>query len=70
MAWSQTRPRLAGRDAFAADRPAPPPFDAKRAMGYLQQLCKIGPRQSGSDGMKKQQQLLEKHFAKLGGKVH
>jgi hypothetical protein len=58
-----------GRDGFAADRPAPPPFDAKRAMGYLQQLCKIGPRVSGSDGMKKQQELLEKHFAKLGGKV-
>jgi len=57
------------REKFAEDRPAPAPFDAKRAMGYLDAVCKIGPRISGSDGMKKQQELLEKHFTKLGGKV-
>src|SRR5947209_5438854 len=57
------------REKFAADRPAPVPFDAKRALGYLEAVCKIGPRISGSDGMKKQQELLEKHFSKLGGKV-
>ena len=38
-------------------------------MGYLEALCKIGPRMSGTDGMKKQQELLEKHFTELGGKV-
>jgi glutaminyl-peptide cyclotransferase len=58
-----------GRDEFAGDRPVPVAFDAKRAMGYLQTLCKIGPRISGSAGMKKQQELLDKHFTKLGGKV-
>jgi hypothetical protein len=47
----------------------PPAFDAKRAMGYLEEVCKIGPRMSGTDGMKKQQELLEKHFKDLGGKV-
>ena len=57
------------REKFAADRPTPVPFDAKRALGYLEAVCKIGPRISGSDGMKKQQELLEKHFSKLGGKV-
>ncbi len=57
------------RDQFAGDRPEPAPFDADRAMGYLKELCKIGPRVSGSDGMKKQQELLEKHFTKLGGRV-
>jgi hypothetical protein len=58
------------RDAFAADRETQHvPFDAKRAMGYLQAICKIGPRISGTDGMKKQQELLEKHFTDLGGKV-
>src|SRR5262245_3112125 len=57
------------REKFAEDRPAPVPFDAKRAMGYLEALCKIGPRISGSDGMKKQQELLEKHFTSHGGKV-
>jgi Peptidase family M28 len=59
----QDRPR------FAEDRPHPAPFDADRALGYLKELCKIGPRISGSNGMKKQQELLEKHFTKLGGKV-
>jgi hypothetical protein len=59
-------------DEFAADRPGavkPAPFDGKRAMGYLEALCKIGTRMSGTDGMKKQQELLDKHFTDLGGKV-
>ena len=47
----------------------PVAFDAKRAMGYLKDICDIGPRISGTDGMKKQQELLEKHFEDLGGKV-
>ena len=58
---------------FASDRfpppPVPLPFDAKRAMGYLEAICKIGPRISGSEGMKKQQGLIEKHFKDLGAKV-
>jgi hypothetical protein len=59
---------------FAADRPGPAvvkpvAFDGKRAMGYLEAVCKIGTRMSGTDGMKKQQELLEKHFTDLGGKV-
>ena len=40
----------------------PVAFDAKRAMGYLQDVCKIGPRMSGTASMKKQQELMEKHF--------
>jgi glutaminyl-peptide cyclotransferase len=60
-------------DEFASDRDAsatdPVAFDGKRAMGYLEAICKIGPRISGSDGMKKQQELLEKHFKDLGGKI-
>src|SRR5439155_16125423 len=49
------------RDAFAADR-APTTssavsFDQQRAMGYLKAICKIGPRISGTDGMKQQQEL-------------
>jgi glutaminyl-peptide cyclotransferase len=45
------------------------PLDAQRAYGYLQELCAIGPRVSGSDGMAKQQALLEEFFKKAGGKV-
>jgi len=57
---------------FAEDR-APAvkviPFDAKRAMGYLETLCDIGPRICATGGMKKQQDLLKKHFTDLGGRV-
>jgi hypothetical protein len=58
-------------DGFASDRvgPAPLAFDADRAMAYLAAVCKIGPRISGTDGMKQEQDLLQKHFADLGGKV-
>jgi glutaminyl-peptide cyclotransferase len=65
------------RDSFASDRePAPAAvtekpleFDGKRAMEYLETLCKIGPRMSGTANMKKQQELIEKHFKDLGAKV-
>jgi len=53
---------------FAANRAADQ-FDGKRAMTYLEDLCRIGPRISGGDGMRKQQQLLEKHFETLGGRI-
>lgn len=57
---------------FASDRVPDVPaiaFDAKRAMGYLDDVCKIGPRMSGADGMKKQQDLLEKHFSSRADQV-
>lgn len=63
-----------GQDTdFAADR-APkdlklPPFDGKRALGYLEKICDIGPRMSGTPGMKKQQDLIIKHFEGLGVSV-
>jgi hypothetical protein len=59
-------------DVFASDREEavqPAAFDAKRAMGYLEALCKIGPRISGTEGMKKQQELLEKHFKEHGAQI-
>jgi hypothetical protein len=58
-------------DGFASDRAGPQgvAFDGKRAIGYLEAVCRIGPRQSGSDGMAKQQEMLQKHFEDLGGKV-
>jgi hypothetical protein len=56
------------RDQFAADRDDAV-FDSARAMGYLKEICNIGPRISGSEGMKKQQDLLKKHFEAQGGKV-
>ncbi|MCI0699753.1 MAG: M28 family peptidase [Planctomycetia bacterium] len=44
-------------------------FDGDRALKYLKQLCDIGPRVSGTEGMKKQQELIEAHFKKLGATV-
>lgn len=44
-------------------------FDADRALKYLKQLCDLGPRISGTEAMKKQQELIEKHFKDLGATV-
>lgn len=52
---------------WAADPKAP---DPARAFGYLQKVCAIGPRISGTLGMTKQQELLTAHFTSLGAKVH
>ncbi|MBL8794414.1 MAG: M28 family peptidase [Planctomycetia bacterium] len=68
--------QVAQRAEFAQDRNlpkalnvSPAAFDADRAMKYLKEVCDIGPRMSGSEGMKKQQALMQKHFEALGGKV-
>jgi Peptidase family M28 len=45
------------------------PFDGQQAFQYLEQLCEIGPRPSGSPGMQQQQKFLSTHFQKLGAKV-
>jgi len=45
------------------------PFDGRQALQFLQQLCDLGPRPSGSPGMARQQELLTAHFSKLGGHV-
>ncbi len=42
---------------------------AARAYGYLQKICRIGPRYSGSRGMTEQQALLAEHFVRLGARV-
>jgi hypothetical protein len=45
------------------------PFNGARAYEYLGQLCRLGPRRSGSPAMEVQRKLLEEHFRKLGGQV-
>lgn len=45
------------------------PFDGQRAYEDLKRLCALGPRPSGSAGMRAQQQLLRQHFAGLGAHV-
>lgn len=50
-------------------RPIPVRYSADRAMQYLQQLCDLGPRPSGSQPMTLQQDLLETFFKARGGTV-
>ena len=44
-------------------------LDARRAFGYLEEVCKLGPRPSASEGMAQQQELIVEHFTKLKAKV-
>lgn len=61
------------RTQFAEDRVAPEiktiAFDGSKALEHLRAICALGPRQSGSDGMVKQQGLIRKHFVELGFEV-
>lgn len=47
----------------------PAPFDGAKAMEYLVEICRIGPRISGTEGMAKQQALVKKHFEDHGATV-
>jgi hypothetical protein len=72
--WStkaEPPPEKRPSDGFASDRfpAAADEFDPGRALGYLADVCKIGPRMSGTDGMKKQQELLETHFKPLADAI-
>ncbi len=45
------------------------PFDGQRAYDDLKKLCELGPRQAARSPWKRQQELLTKHFERLGAKV-
>jgi len=45
------------------------PFNGTQAYEYLEQICALGPRVSGSTGMQAQQRLLVEHFQKCGGQT-
>jgi glutaminyl-peptide cyclotransferase len=45
------------------------PFGGERAYQVLKEICAIGPRVAGTEGMRRQQALLKAHFEKLGGQV-
>lgn len=48
-----------------ANSAEPISLDSTRTFGYLQRVCDIGPRISGTEGMAQQQQLIEDHFAQF-----
>lgn len=66
--FSDDPPKPSG---FAADAAAGVDlkFDQERALKYLKQICDLGPRVSGSEGMRKQQQVIEAHFKAHGATV-
>ncbi len=48
---------------------SPAPIDGKRAFGYLEKICEIGPRVAGSPENARQRKMVADHFTKMGGKV-
>src|SRR6187551_852886 len=44
------------------------PFGGERAYQVLKEICAIGSRVAGSEGMRRQQALLKAHLEKLGGR--
>jgi hypothetical protein len=45
------------------------PLQGERAFRYLERICDLGPRPTGSAGMAQQQELLSEHFRAQGGDV-
>jgi hypothetical protein len=62
------QPAKAADAGTTSERPVNP-LDSQRAFGYLEAMCALGPRPSGSTGMEKQQAMLKEFFEKAGGKV-
>lgn len=65
---------IGGQDSASASQRKPLtlkriPFDGASAYNILKEICAIGPRISNTAGMKKQQELLTKHFEKIGATV-
>jgi glutaminyl-peptide cyclotransferase len=76
MAWYYKDDTVDGQESkFGIDRVKgdkdikPVAFDGKRALKYLEKICEIGPRISGTKSMRTQQELIKKHFEDLGAKV-
>jgi glutaminyl-peptide cyclotransferase len=44
-------------------------FSGPRAMAYLEAICDLGPRPSGSEAMRRQRALLAEHFRAAGATV-
>jgi glutaminyl-peptide cyclotransferase len=56
-------------DGSRSKKPGDIPFNGERAFGYLKEICAIGPRVSGTEGMRRQQAYLKAHIEQLGGRV-
>ncbi|MEM7457303.1 MAG: M28 family peptidase [Planctomycetota bacterium] len=54
----------------AVEQSEPSQFDGDAAFEVLRKVVEIGPRISGSDGMRQQQEMLTEHFEALGATVY
>jgi glutaminyl-peptide cyclotransferase len=61
--------RFRSSEAQAAMQSTPAKIDGKRAFGYLEKICEIGPRVAGTEANARQRKMVAEHFAKAGGKV-
>jgi glutaminyl-peptide cyclotransferase len=61
--------RFRSSEAQAAMQSTPAKIDGKRAFGYLEKVCEIGPRVAGTEANARQLKMVAEHFAKAGGKV-
>ena len=62
--WLTIPPMVVGAEPVKVSGP-----DAARAYRYLQAVCRLGPRPSGSRAMQAQQRLLANHFSRFGARV-
>lgn len=69
IVWNQATLALAQRNAESKLTLADIPFNGDRAYTHLKEICAIGPRVAGTEGMRRQQAYLQEHFEKLGGRV-
>src|SRR4051812_49337887 len=60
-AWNGGSPVAWQRPAGPKLKPTDIPFNGERAFGYLKEICAIGPRVSGTEGMRRQQAFLKAH---------
>ena len=64
------QPPPAGQVSTTTDEHNETTFDETIAFDFLEKVCEIGPRMSGTKGMKQQQDLLLEHFQTTGGAVY
>lgn len=70
LLWSRGTVMTNSADAAQSDLTLEDiPFNGVRCYEYLERVCALGRRPSGSEGMVAQQNLLESHFKAVGGTV-
>jgi hypothetical protein len=60
---------LGSLEASAAMAANPAPIDGQRAFGYLEKICKLGPRVAGTEANTRQRQMVAEHFKAMGANV-